>query len=139
MNEPRNLTLGNVEIGFTFAKPFHSELICLFVALRSGGPNRWPFLGVEHAKLQAGHVSTLAHLATERIDFPGEMSLGQATNCRIAGHLPYGVSVEGQHECLASHASRSQGCLNPGMPAANHNHVIFLGVTKHELHRLKAY
>src|SRR5208283_4811118 len=65
---PRDLSLLNIQIWFSFANPLQSELIGLLIALRTGRPDRRPFLCVQHPKLKPGHIRRLAHFASKRID-----------------------------------------------------------------------
>ena len=103
MNQLGDLPLTNIQVGLTLTNPLHPKLISFFVALSPWRPHSRASLGVEHSELKSGHVGALAHLSTERINLPCEVSLGQPSNRRVAGHLPDGVCVHRQHERLASH------------------------------------
>ena len=71
-----DLALFNIQIRLSFANPLEPKLVSLLVALRAGCPNRRSFLGVEHPKLQAGHVGCLAHFSADRINLACQMAFG---------------------------------------------------------------
>src|SRR5213082_3086291 len=91
-----DLALLDIQIRLSFANPFQPELVSLFVALCARRPNRTSLLGIEHTKLQAGHVCGLAHLAAERIDFTYQMTLCQTANCWVARHLTDCIQIDGK-------------------------------------------
>jgi hypothetical protein len=126
-----SLALFDVQIFLPFADPLQPELIRLFVALRAGSPDRWAFLGVQHAELQAGHVGCLAHFAAKSVDLASQMPFREAAHCRVAGHRPNLVYVNREEERLASHPGGCKRSFDAGMPGAKDNHIILLRVNKH--------
>jgi hypothetical protein len=58
------------------------------VSLRSGALDGWPAAAVQKPELDSGLVRRYAHDAIQRIDLAYEMSLAEATYCRVATHLP---------------------------------------------------
>src|SRR5207249_5870193 len=91
-----DLALLDIQIRLSFANPFQPKLVCFFVALRARRPNRRSLLGIEHTKLQTGHICGLAHLAAERIDFTYQMPLGQTANSWVARHLTDRIYIDGK-------------------------------------------
>ena len=84
MQNPGNLALLDIYIRFPFANPLEPELVGFLVTLCARCPDGRTSLGVEHPKLQAGHVGGFAHLAPQRVNLPRQMALGQTTDGRVA-------------------------------------------------------
>ena len=123
--------LFQIQILLAFANPLQPELIRLLVTLRARRPNRRTAFGVEHAELQAGHVGGFSHFAPHRVNFAGQVSLGQTADGRVAGHLADGVRIDGQEQSLAAHPRRRQRRLDPGMAGSDDDDVIFPGINEH--------
>ena len=56
------------------------------------------------------------------------MPFANATNRRVAAHLPQGLDVVAQQQGFATHARSGQCGLGAGMAAANDDHVEMLWV-----------
>ena len=63
------------------------------VCLGARGSNRGTLAGVEDPELDTGVIGGNGHDAAQRIDFLDEMSLANAANGRVAGHLTQGVQI----------------------------------------------
>ena len=82
------LALFNIQIRFGLTNPFHSELICLFVALCPRCPDSRAFLRIQHSKLQSGHICCLSHLSAHGINLTRQVSLWQVRrwlDCTTSG------------------------------------------------------
>src|SRR5260370_18353146 len=108
MKEFGRLPLFEIQVWLTFAKPFEPKLVGLLVALRTWRPNGGPFLGVQHAELEAGHVRSLSHLTTQGINLTDQMAFGQPTDGWIAGHLANRITINCPHQRLAPHPPPTQ-------------------------------
>ena len=56
------------------------------------------------------------------------LTLGNASDGRIAGHLPQGINTVSEQQCTAAHTSSRQTGLGAGMAAANDYHIKVLWV-----------
>ncbi len=64
----------------------HSFSVEQPIGLGSGRPHCRSFFGVEPSELYPCGIDVFGHLATQGVDFPDKMPLGQTSNSRIAGH-----------------------------------------------------
>ena len=126
------VALMHVEVGLIFDQPFHAELVSFLVALSPWSLNAGTFLSVEHAELDAGGVGVQAHHTAESIDLADHVSLGQATNCWIAGHLRDRIEILREDCRLATESSRSHRCLHASMASAADDHIVVFGKGVHE-------
>jgi hypothetical protein len=133
VEESEALSLAEVQVWFAFTDPFEPELVSFLVALSTRSPDRWTFLGVQHPELESSHVRGFAHLATQRVYLAGEMSLSQAANRRVAGHLSDGIRINGKQKSLTPHPGGGQGGFDAGMAGANNNHIILFRIDEHLL------
>jgi transcriptional antiterminator Rof (Rho-off) len=101
----------------------HLEAISLLVALRARRPHSRAARSVQQTELDADRIGDLAHDPAERIDFADQVSLGDAADRRIAGHLRNQVDVERVERGLQSHARRGHCRFAPGMACADHDYV----------------
>jgi hypothetical protein len=76
------------------------------------------------------------HSAAQGVDFFDQMALANATDRRVAAHLPQRFDVVAEQKRFAAHASRRQSGLGSGMATADHDHIEFLRV-KHEKFALR--
>ena len=106
-------------------------MIGLFVALGARGPDGRAFFSVEHPELETGHAGVLAHFPAQGVDFTGQVAFGEAADGWIAGHLADSVGVDGEKQGLAAHASRSKGCLDPGVARTDNDYVVGFRVNEH--------
>ena len=119
-----DISLFQMKTRLVLERRLHAELVCLLVALRAGRSHARPFASVQHSKLNAGGVSIDSHGTAECIDLTDHVAFGESAHCRIARHLPDSVGVLGKHQRLTTEAGCCQGCFNPGMACADHDHVI---------------
>ena len=81
------------EIGLVLQRLSNGLTIQDTVCLGARGSNRGALAGIENSELDTGVIGGNSHDATQRIDFLDEMSLTNAANGRIAGHLAQGVQI----------------------------------------------
>ena len=62
-------------------------------------------------------------LPLEGVNFPGDLSLSDSSNRRIATHLPYGIQVGREQTGVCTHASRCQGSFGTGVPSSNNKDI----------------
>ncbi len=96
----------------TFEAPLHAKLVSLRIALGPGSTDRGSVGRIQQTPLNCGRIGVFRHDSTERIDFADHVSLGQATNGRVAAHLPDGIEILGQHSDLGTETSSSESRLN---------------------------
>ena len=85
--------------------------------------HRRPLGAVEQAELDAHGVRQPAHQAIQRVDLAHEVTLAQAADRRVAGHLAQGGEVVGEQEGGGAQARGGGGCLTAGVASADHDHV----------------
>jgi hypothetical protein len=125
------LALTQIKVGFSLTHPLHPELVSLFVALCARCPDCRALLYIEHPELKARHVSGLTHLPTHRVNLSGEMSLRQASNSRIARHLPNGIRIDRKKKSLTSHPCSSERGFDSSVARTDHDYIVFLCEGEH--------
>ena len=123
-----DVALVEVEVGGAFEHGLHAELIGLLVGLSAGGTDAGAFGAVEHSELDGGGVGIEAHRAAEGVYFADDVSLGQTTDGRVAGHLGNGVQVLREHSRPATHAGGGKGGFHAGMASPDDDDVVGHGV-----------
>ena len=73
----------------------HLQAIGLLVTLGAWGPYGRTSGGVEQAELDADGVGDFPHDAAQGIDFADQVSLGDAADGWVAGHLSNEIDVQG--------------------------------------------
>ena len=96
----------------------------LAVALCTRTPHRRAFRSVEHAELNRCAVGHNTSVSTERVNLAYYLSLGNATNGRIATHLPDLVHIHCDKTGLRSHISCGSRCLASRVACTNHNDIV---------------
>jgi hypothetical protein len=132
VQDPGNLALFDIEVGFALANPLEPKLIGFLVALRTWGPNARASFSVQHPKLKTGHICCLAHFAAEGVDLAGEVTFGQTTDGWVAGHLADGIGIDRKQKGLAAHACGGKGGFDAGVASANNDDVELSGVLEHD-------
>jgi hypothetical protein len=108
------------------------------IALASRSPDRRTLTAVEHAELNHGQIRRPCHDATKRVDLSNNSAFRNATNGRIARHLPDGLERTGDNSDAAAEARRRHRRLSAGVAGANHDDVKFrLGRESGTRHSLK--
>ena len=95
--DANSVTLLEVEIRLPFQDRLCPELVGFLVALRTRGSNTRTLSDVEHPELNCGGVRVQRHDPAERIDLADHLSLRLSADRRVAGHLPNGVKILGEH------------------------------------------
>ena len=93
------------------------------VGLRSWPPDRRALGGIEHAELDARLIDGAAHQAIERIDFPDQMTLAQATDRGVTGHFTHRLPLVSHQPDLCPQPRSGGRSLRPSVPTADDNHV----------------
>ena len=75
-------------------------------------------------------VSHPAHQAVEGVDLANQMPLAEPANGRIAGHFADGGEAVGDQRRARAHAGRRRSSLAAGMAAADHDHVVGVGIPR---------
>jgi hypothetical protein len=86
--------------------------------------HRRAFTVVEHPDLDKGLVDQAGHGPTQSVNFPNQVALGRAAHAGIATHPANSIKRHGQKQGPSAHLGRSQGSLDPGVPAPNDNYII---------------
>jgi len=105
----------------------HEVAIAHLVILGARTPHGRSFLGVKPAKLDRGPIRYPSHLSPQGIDLLDEMALPDSPDGRGAGHVGYGIQVDGKEQSAAAHPGSGEGCFTAGMSRPHHNDVILHG------------
>ncbi len=89
--------------------------------------NGAPPAPVEEAKLKACFIGQKAHQASQRVDLPDKVALGQASDGRIAGHLGNCLEVDGDQAGFEAHGADRGGGLAAGMAGPDHDDIEAAG------------
>ena len=108
----------------------HGLAIKLAIGLGAGALHRGSFAPVQHAELDAGGVGHPAHQAVERVDLADQMALAKPANGRIAGHFADRGEAMGNQRRARAMRRRSGSSLAAGMAAADHDHVVGVGIPR---------
>ena len=111
------------QVRLVFEPPTYRLPIEHPVGLRAGCAHGRTFGCIQRAELDASLIGSQCHGATERVDLLDEVSLADATDRGVAGHLPERLDAMGEKQRAASHARRSKRCLSAGVTAADHDDV----------------
>ena len=117
--------LENLEILLIFKNASDSRLVQGSVCLSSGGADGRPFAAVQYSELYACPVSRSCHGTAKSVDLLDQMSLANAANGWIAGHLAQGFNIVGNQQSTNAHTGSSQCCFGAGMTATHHDDVVF--------------
>ena len=71
-----------------------------------------------------GGVGQNANLPAQGGYLVYQLALAGAAHRRVAGHQPDAVRVAGQQRHPRPQLGRRQGCLQAGVPGADHYHVV---------------
>ena len=102
--------------------------IAISVSLNSGPMDRRPLASVQQAELDRRMIRRPSHHTIEGIDLSNQMSLADAADCRIAGHL---AKVESRHRHQShrrAHPVGGQGAFNTRVPSTDYDHVVLFHV-----------
>ena len=61
--------------------------------------------------------------AVKGIDFPHQVALAQAADCRVAAHCTDRRRIKRDQRRARAHARRNAGRFDPGVSAANHDDI----------------
>ncbi len=82
-------------------------------------------------ELDADRIGNLAHDAAQGVHLADQVSLGNAADCRIAGHLRDEVDVERVEGGLQPHAGGGHGGFAAGVSGANDDDIELFGELRH--------
>ncbi len=117
----------DAEVGLGLENLLHFDAVLLLVTLGAGRPDGGAARGVEQAELDADGVGDLGHDAAESVDLANDVSLGDAADGGVAGHLGDEIGVESEEGGAEAHARRGHGSLTAGMSGADYGDVEMFG------------
>jgi len=124
-------SLLDIKVLLLFQSLLEGELIGFLIGLCPGRPDGGSFAGVQHVKVDGRAVGYSGHFAAESVNFADEVSLGQSSDGRVAGHLRYGIEVNGEEEGGHPHSGGGEGCFARGMAAADNDDIVLFRIVKH--------
>jgi len=121
-----DLGLLDLQSGLPLQHHAHLQPVGLLVALRPRRPDGRPARCIQQPELNAHGIGHLAHDPAQRVDLAHDMSLGNASDGGIAGHLRDQISVQ-REECRAQpHARAGHRGFATGMTGSNHGNIVML-------------
>ncbi len=112
------------EIGVIADGLLHGRSIESTVRLRPRTAHRWALATIENPKLDPAEVRYPAHQAVQRINFPDQMALSEAPDCRIARHRPDRIETMGDEGRARPHPGGRRSRLAAGVTTTYHNDVV---------------
>ena len=106
----------------------HHLLVATAIRLGTQRPHRRPLAPVQKAVLDAGAVGRPRHFAAQRVQFAHQMPLACAADGGIAGHIAYGVQIDGEANGLQTQTRGSQSRLNTGVSGADDGNIKLSGI-----------
>ena len=122
-----DLPLTHGEMLLALQGVLHHLLVLAPVGLGPEGVDRRPLAPVEHPILDAGRVRGPAHFTAQGIQLPDQVALAGAADGRVAGHIAYGVQIDGENDGLQAHPRRRQGRLDTRVARADDGYIKFSG------------
>src|SRR6266496_3992676 len=113
-----------------FQNPAHLKSVEGAIRLSSRRLNRGTTRAIEQAKLDARPVDDASHDSAERVDFANQVSLGDAANCRVTGHLADQIKIDRYQRGPRAQTGSGRGCLATCV-ASSYNKDIKLLVENH--------
>jgi hypothetical protein len=93
------------------------------IALRPRRLNGAPATPVQKAKMDSRLIGQSSHEPSEGIYFPHQMTFGQPSDGRIAGHLGDRLEVERDQAGFEAHPSRGVSGLASRMAGSDDDHI----------------
>ena len=98
----------------------------MLIALSARGPYGGPSGSVEQPKLDSDRIRDLAHDSAERVHFAHQMSFGNSTDSRIAGHLRDEINIQRVKGCLQAHARAGDCGLASSVSSSDYDDLELL-------------
>ncbi len=114
--------LAEPQAGRGLEQALHVQVVERFVVLAARGAYGRPLGAVEELEVDAGGVGGAGHDPAQGVDLLHQVTLGDAADGRVAGHLGHGLQVHGQQQGVGAQARRGAGRLDAGMPRPHHHH-----------------
>jgi hypothetical protein len=93
----------------------------------------WTLFGVQPPELDGGGIGVLGHLPAQGIDLLDQLSLGQSSDSRVAGHEANSIDVDGEQEGSTPEPGSGKGRLTTSMPSPHDYYIVLFGVDNHFL------
>jgi hypothetical protein len=119
----RNFRLDDTQAGKRRQETPGFPTVGRFIGLCAGRMDGRALASIEHPEVDPGAVDEPAHQTTERIDFTGELPLGETADGGIAGHPPQRTCVEGHQDHVVPAAAEGPGRLDAGMTSPDDHGV----------------
>jgi hypothetical protein len=93
------------------------------IRLGTGSPDCCAFASIEHAKMDSRSIDEPPHESAKSVDFPYDISFGNAPYCRVAGHLPNQIDIVCYQKDLEIFFRRYIGRFDPCVSSADNNKI----------------
>jgi len=118
--------LEQAQIRGKFEQMLHAGLVGFLVALSPGGLNGRSLGSIEQPELYGRKIRIQCHFTPKSINFPHHLTLGLATDCRIAAHLGYRIEIAGEQENVGPKPGGGQCGFASGVACAAYDHVVWI-------------
>ena len=122
-----NFSLTEGQIFLPLQGVFHDFLIFPAVRLGPEAVDGGALTPVQQAVLDAGGVRRPGHFAPQGVQLPDQVAFSCASDGGVAGHVAYGVQVDGKTDGFLPQPRRSQGGFNAGVACADDGDIVFSG------------
>ena len=119
----------DLEVGLGLENLAHFQAVGLLVTLGAGRPDGGAARGVEQAELDADGIGDFGHDAAEGVDLANDVSLGDAADGRVAGHLRDEIGIESEQGGAQAHAGSGHGSFAAGVTGSDYGNVELFGKT----------
>src|SRR5208282_2380087 len=131
LQNPKDISLQELEVRCPLDQRLHPELIGLLVTLCSGRSHAWTLVRIKGTKLNSGRIRIQTHHAAERVNLPHHVSLCQSAHRRVTRHLADRIEILREHHRLASESCGGHCRFNTGMTSTDHQNLVLFRVDEH--------
>ena len=128
-----DLGLLQLQIFLELQGVLHILLIGPAVGLGPEGVDGGPFAPVQHPVLDAAVVCGNAHFPAQGVQLPDQVALARAADGGVAGHIAYGVQIDGEENGVVSKPGRRKRRLDAGVAGADYRHITASCVIGHRV------
>ena len=122
-----HLPLPHRQMWLAFQRVLHPLLIPPAVSLSTEAPDGGAFPQIQQAVLDAAFVGGFGHFAPQGVQFPHQMAFPGAADGGVAGHIAYGVQIDGKDNGFQSKTGGSQRRLDAGVAGADDGNLKLSG------------
>src|SRR5271163_3508991 len=119
--------LAHLQVGGALEHALTARAVGGLVGLRAAGANGRALARIQKSKLDSSLVGRQAHLAAKGVDLADQVTLADAADGRVAGHLADVIEVESEHQRARAHPGRRERGFDSGVAGADNDDVVVHG------------